>query len=303
MRSMLDAPSHLPFPARTALLGVLLLASLDASLAQSTQAFREMNRPAPPFRIMGNLYYVGANSVTSFLITTPEGHILIDGGFVETVPLIRRGVEALGFRFEDIRVLLNSHGHIDHAGGLAEIKRLTGAKLIASELEAPLLERGGRGDDLLGDAGAYEPVEVDRRLPDRGTVELGGMKLTAHVTAGHTRGCTSWAFEIDDAGVARLAVSICSLSILPGVRLGTNPTYPGIAEDYARSIERLASLPCEVFLAAHAGFFHLAEKRERLPDADSNPFIDPDGYREYLARARQRLDERRGEERGDSPPP
>ena len=269
------------------------MAPYGVTLSQSTEAFREMNRPVPPFRIMGNLYYVGANSVTSFLIATPEGHILIDGGFVETVPIIRRGVEQLGFRFEEIRILLNSHGHIDHAGGLARIKRLTGARMIASEREAPLLEHGGRGDDLLGERGYYEPVEVDRRLPDRGTVELGGMKLTAHVTAGHTRGCTSWAFEIDDDGQSRLAVAICSLTILPGAELVDDPTYPGIAEDYARSIERLASLPCEVFLAAHAGFFRMSDKRARLEEG-RNPFIDPEGYREYLARAKRRLQQRLG---------
>ena len=252
-----------------------------------------MNQPVEPFRIIGNLYYVGANDVTSFLIATPEGHILIDGGFEETVPLIRSSVARLGFELTDIRILLNSHAHIDHAGGLARIKELTGAKLVASEFDAPQLERGGRGDDILGDAAAFEPVAVDRRIEDGDSVELGGTKLTARVTPGHTRGCTSWTMRIEEGGRSYLAVSICSLSILPGTKLLEDPTYPGIAEDFSRSLEILKALPCDVFLAAHAGFFRMDEKRARL-DAGvrPNPFIDRAGYRAFLERAEKRLAER-----------
>lgn len=272
------------------LVAALLLMLVPTAPAQSIESWRDMNRPVEPFRIMGNLYYVGANSVTSFLITTPDGHILIDSGFQETVPMIRESVAKLGFEFDDIRILLNSHAHIDHAGGLAEIKRLTGAKMIASAADAPLLERGGRGDPIIGDIGHYPPVQVDRRVNDGEIVELGGAKLTARVTPGHTPGCTSWAMEVEEDGESYLAVSICSLSILDGMQFLEEPTYPGIADDFARSIEILEGLPCEVFLASHAGFFKMKEKRPLLGDEErSNPFIDPVGYRRYVDRAEEKL--------------
>jgi metallo-beta-lactamase class B len=243
-----------------------------------------------PLRIAGPLYYVGANSVTAFLITTPAGHILIDGGFDETVPLIRSGVEALGFQWKDVRLLLNSHAHFDHAGGLARIQQETGARFAASEQDAPLLERGGLGDDLLGDEAPFAPVRVDQRLKDGESVSLGGVTLTARVTAGHTRGCTSWDFEVEDAGERRRVVSICSLSVLDGMRFLEDPTYPGIADDFRRSFEVLEAIPADVFLASHAGFFDLEGKRERLGQPGPNPFVDPQGYRAYVETARERFD-------------
>lgn len=271
-----------------ALLGVAL-APRPAS-AQLAERWQAMNRPVEPFRIAGSLYYVGANSVTSFLIATPEGHVLIDGGFEETVPLIRASVEALGFEWADVRLLLNSHAHFDHAGGLARIREETGARLAASARDAPLLERGGLGDDLLGDEAPFPPVTVDRWLEDGESVSLGGVTLTARVTAGHTRGCTTWDFEVEEAGRTLRAVSICSLSVLDGMRFGDAPTYPGIADDFRRSFEVLESLPAEIFLASHAGFFDLKGKRERLGGPGPNPFVDPEGYRAYVARARERFE-------------
>ncbi len=259
--------------------------------AELSERWQKMNQPVEPFRILGNLYYVGANSVTAFLITTDDGHILIDGGFDETVPLIKASVEKLGFRLEDVEILLNSHAHFDHAGGLARLQEATGARFIASELEAPILERGGLGDDLLGDEAPFPKVRIDRRLKDRDVVEHGGMRLTAHVTAGHTRGCTSWAFEIADSGRSHLAVSICSLSVLEGMKFAEPATYPGIARDFERSFERLESLPCDVFLASHAGFFGMKEKRERMAQGDAEAFVDREGYRRYVERASQRFEQ------------
>ena len=252
-----------------------------------------MNQPVEPFRIIGNVYYVGASSVTAFLIVTPDGHILIDGGFPETVPLIRKSIAGLGFDLADVRILLNSHAHFDHAGGLAALKRLSGAQMMASEPDAPLLERGGRGDDLMGDDGAFEPVEVDRRLKDGDTVELGGVRLVARVTAGHTRGCTSWIVPVEDSGRDLTAVSICSLTVLPGARFHENPTYPGIARDFERSFATLRGIEADVFLASHAEFFDMAAKRARLEKGEgANPFIDPAGYRAYVERAERRYTER-----------
>ena len=268
------------------LLGALAVA-VGAS-AQRSERFRAMNQPVEPFHMLGNLYYVGANSVAAYLIVTPEGHVLIDGGFEETVPIIRRGVERLGFRLEDVALLLNSHAHFDHAGGLARLKELTGAPLAASALDAPVLEGGGVGDDLLGDEGRFPPVVVDRRLQDGDTVTVGDVTLTAHVTAGHTRGCTSWAFGVRDGDAERLAVSICSLSVLEGMRFVGEETYPGIGADFERSFERLRSLPTEVFLASHAGFFRMEEKRAAPAAAGPSPFVDRAGYLEYIDRAEAR---------------
>jgi metallo-beta-lactamase class B len=270
---------------------ILALAWLPRpAAAQLAERWQRMNQPVEPLRIAGPLYYVGANSVTAFLITTPAGHILIDGGFDETVPLIRSGVEALGFQWKDVRLLLNSHAHFDHAGGLARIQQETGARFAASEQDAPLLERGGLGDDLLGDEAPFTPVRVDQRLKDGESVSLGGVTLTARVTAGHTRGCTSWDFEVEDAGERRRVVSICSLSVLDGMRFLEDPTYPGIADDFRRSFEVLEAIPADVFLGSHAGFFDLEGKRERLGQPGPNPFVDPQGYRAYVETARKRFD-------------
>ena len=258
-------------------------------LAELSEQWQKMNRPVEPFRMLGNLYYVGASDIAAYLIATDDGHILIDGGFEETAPLIRASIETLGFQLEDVKILLNSHGHIDHAGGLARLKELTGARFMASEREAPILERGGLGDDLLGDRAPFPPIVVDHRLRDGEVVELGGMRLTAHVTAGHTRGCTSWAFEIEDGDRSYQTVSICSLSVLEGMKFGEPATYPDIAGDFKRSFERLESLACDVFLASHASFIKLAKKRERMAENGESPFVDPEGYRRYIERARQRF--------------
>ncbi len=274
------------------LAAISILASMPVPmLAELSERWQKMNQPVEPFQILGNLYYVGTNSVTSFLITTEQGHILIDGGFDETVPLIQASVERLGFKLEDVEILLNSHGHFDHAGGLARIQQATGARFMASVLEAPALERGGLGDDLLGDQAPFQPVRIDRRLEDGEVVEFGGMRLTAWITAGHTRGCTSWAFEVQEGDSSYLAVSICSLSVLDGMKFHQDPTFPGIARAFERSFEVLEALPCDIFLASHAGFFKMAKKREKMTVGEPNPFIDRDGYLSYIGRARQRFEE------------
>lgn len=275
---------------------VLVFGILPAG-AQSTEFWRSMNQPVEPFRILGNLYYVGANSVASYLITTPEGHILIDGGFEETVPMIRSGVEALGFEIKDVKILLNSHAHFDHAAGLAALKEETGAKLLASREDAPLLERGGLGDDLFGDDLPFPPVKVDETFEDGDEITLGKMRLKARITGGHTRGCTSWEFDVTDADQSFKVVSICSLSALDGMQYYTEtPTYPGIAEDFRRSFETLESLPAQIFLASHATFFGLKEKKERLGTGEKNPFVDPEGYLRYLRKAREKFEKAVAEE-------
>lgn len=251
------------------------------AFGQATAEWREWNQPVEPFRIAGNLYYVGASDIASYLITTPEGHILIDGGFVETAPQIEANIGKLGFKVGDVRILLNSHAHFDHAGGLAALKAATGAKLLASAADATLLERGGKGDFRFGDEGQFPPVAVDRRLGDGEKVTLGGAELTAHLTPGHTRGCTTWTFKADALDV----VVVCSASILD-YRFVGQESYPGIAADYERTFAVLKSLPVQIFLAPHGGFFDLAGKRELAARGMGmrNPWVDPAGYKAWVER-------------------
>ena len=283
------------------LLALLALLFPTLAGAQASETERSWNQPVPPFRIAGNLYYVGASDIAAYLVTTPEGHILLDGGFPETAPLIRESVKKLGFRLEDVKILLNSHAHFDHAGGLAELQKATGAKLFASKADAPVLASGGKGDPVLGDQKALPAVRVDRLLGDGDTVTLGGTTMTARLTPGHTRGCTTWTMKVEDGGRRHDAVFVCSTTVLPMVKLTGKPSYPGINEDFARTFNTLRGLPCDIFLAAHGSFFSLKDKAERLRKGGKgdgpNPFVDPGGYRKYLDRAeglyRQHLERER----------
>jgi metallo-beta-lactamase class B len=280
----------------------LVLASSLLAHAQSDPTSRSWNQPVEPYRIAGNVYYVGASDITSFLITTPAGHILLDGGFVETAPMIEANVRKLGFKLADVKILLGSHAHFDHAGGLAELKRATGAKFAASEKDAALLARGGKGDFLFGDKATFPPIQADRILHDRDTVTLGGTTLTAHLTPGHTMGNTTWTMKAKEGDKTYDVVFAPSMSILDGVSLTKNVTYPEIGEDYAKTFRALKSLPCDVFLASHASFYDGLGKADRLrKDAKENPFVDPQGYRDYLARMEKKYQEQLQKERGPGP--
>jgi len=248
--------------------------------AQANEQSRAMNQPVAPFHIIGNIYYVGASDITSYLIVTPQGDILLDGGFVETAPQIEANIRTLGFKLADVKILLNSHEHLDHAGGLAELKRLTGAHLVAMAEEVPALESGA----------SFPAVTPDRVIHDGDTIKLGGVTMTAHLTPGHTRGCTTWTMVTKDAGNSYNVVFVGSASVLPNYKLIDRPgdpaTYPGIEADYEKTFRVLKSLPCDVFLGAHGSFYSLAQKREvMLTNPPQNPFIDPWGYRAYITRA------------------
>ena len=203
-----------------------------------------MNRPFEPFRLIGNIHYVGASDVSSFLITTRDGHILIDSGFEATVPMIRDDVRKLGYRFEDIKIVLNSHAHLDHAGGHALLKRLTHAQIVMSEADAALLSHGGKGDfpPISEQIMAYEPAQADRIIRDGEQVSLGGVTLTAHLTPGHTKGCTTWTMVVEDDGKRYNVVFYGSTTILPGVQLVDNPQVslrsPMISPDPSRCLGR-----------------------------------------------------------------
>ena len=262
---------------------VVLLAFLIPTIAlgQTDSASRQWNRPVAPFRIIDNIYYVGASGVTAFLITTPAGHIVTDGGLAETAPQILANIQKLGFRAGDVRILLNSHAHYDHAGGLAALKKGTGARLYASAGDAGLLRSGGSGDFRFRDTLRFPPVEVDRVIHDGEVIRLGETAVTIQLTPGHTRGCTSWTTTVKSEGKDAAVLFICSTSILD-YRFVSNPSYPGIAEDFDRTFKRLRSLKCDVMLSPHADFFELHNKRALLGQRGSNPFVDPALCRRYI---------------------
>ena len=265
----------------------ILLVSPFFLLAQKTETERSWNQPVEPFKIIGNIYYVGASEIASFLIATPQGHILIDGGFVETAPQILANIKKLGFKPGEVKYLLNSQSHSDHAGGFAELKRATGAKLAIMEQDKAEVEAGGRGDFAWGDTMLFPAVKVDRTLHDGDALALGGASLKALRTPGHTKGCTTWTTTATENDKPYNVVWVCSTTA-PGYKLVGNTQYPNIVQDYRRTFEILKKLPCDVFLASHGNFFNLEEKSKQIrADAARNPFIDPDGYQQFLERTQR----------------
>ncbi|MEW6129699.1 MAG: subclass B3 metallo-beta-lactamase [Acidobacteriota bacterium] len=255
----------------------------DDYLMPLSETEQSWNQPVKPFKIIGNVYYVGASDVTSFLITTSSGHILIDSGFAQTVPQIKKNIAELGFKLEDIKILLNGHAHYDHCGGLADLKAATGAKFMAMAEDAELLQSGGKGDFYFGDKLTFKPVTADRRLNDKDTVTLGGITLTAYHTPGHTKGCTTWTMKASEGNRSYNVVFTGSASV-PGYSLIDTPNYPNIISDYQRTFQVLKTLSCDVFLAQHASFFKLKRKLERTANhLGGNPFIDPQGLKNFIA--------------------
>jgi metallo-beta-lactamase class B len=244
-------------------------------------AMRRWNEPADPVRVVGNIYFVGTNQLAMFLIVTREGNILIDSGFEASVPLLQRSVQRLGFRFEDIKVLLSSHAHPDHVGGHARVKELTGARLLATAPDAALIQSGGGGPLALGMT--WPPAVVDGLIADGDRVELGGTVLIAHLTGGHTPGATTWTMTADEAGQRLDVVFFSSSTLFEETPLRGNKDYPGIVEDFERSYAFWKSVPCDVFLAPHGDFFQLDDKRARAQRGERpNPFIDREGWKRLI---------------------
>jgi len=263
----------------------LFLISLPAqtqNLSDQKSLLEAWNQPFKPFRIIGSIHYVGTNNLACYLIATPAGHILIDTAMEESAPIIRANIEEVGYKLKYIRIILSSHAHFDHVAGHADMKAATGAQVYATAADAATLESGGaKGFHPLT---SYKPVKVDRVIKDGEIVRLGNVALKAHLTPGHTEGNTTWTTTAEENGKKYDVVFAGSMSINPGVHLVNNPAWPNIAEAYAKSFQILKSLRCDVFLGPHATFFDMEAKVRRMSaDAKTNPFIDPDGYRNYIA--------------------
>lgn len=270
---------------------LLLVFTVEMS-AQASEDDRRANTPIEPFQIIGNVYYVGAAEVTAFLVTTPKGHILIDAGFAETAAQITANVKKLGFKIGDIKLLLNTQAHFDHAGGFVELKRLSGAKMVASPADKVLLEKGGRDDFTWGDKYVYEPVTVDRKVSDGERVTLGGVGLKAVFTPGHTKGCTTWMMELRDGG-QKYTVAFVGSTSSPGYTFYGNEKYPGIIADYEKTFAVMKRLNPDIFLASHGSFFGLLEKAEKIRlKRNPNPFIDPEGYKTWIGETEKNFREK-----------
>jgi metallo-beta-lactamase class B len=258
----------------------LLLGALAAVLALGAVPWpEEWSRPFAAHRVAGNVYYVGTYDLACFLIVTPQGNILINTGIADSAPAIRKSIADLGFKLEDVRWLLTTQAHLDHVGAMAEMKRLTGARVLASPADAVLLEDGGKSDYHFGPDYYYAPVKVDQRIGDGEKLRLGGVELTAYLHPGHTQGSMSYGLTVHEGGKEYRVLIANMGSINPGVKLVGNKRYPGIADDYALTFERQRALACDIFLSSHASQYGMHRKYTPGAAYDIQRFVDPAGYR------------------------
>jgi metallo-beta-lactamase class B len=280
----------------------MIWSALMAMLAQgAVTSPPEWSRPFAAHRVVGNVFYVGTYDLACFLIVTPQGNILINTGLADSVPLIRKSIADLGFKLEDVRWLLTTQAHFDHVAAMAEMKRLTRARLLASQADAVLLEDGGKSDFHFGPEYGYAPVKVDERIDDGQKLRLGGVELTAYVHAGHTRGSMSYALTVHESGKDYRVLIANMGTINPGVKLLGNQRYPRIADDYARTFERQKALPCDIFLSSHASQYGLHEKYTPGAAYDPQRFVDHEGYRQAVAAAEGNYRRQLAEERAGKP--
>ena len=232
--------------------------------------------PFPVHQVMDNLFFVGTAGLGTFLITTPDGHILINTDVERTIPLIEASVEAMGFDLDDVKIILGSHAHGDHQAADVFLRERIGAQVMIMEEDVTGWQRMMRGD---GD------IPIDRILHDGEEVTLGGTTLVAHRTPGHTRGCTSWGMELEEGGETYNALIVCSFGVNANYVLVDNPNYPDIAEDYRATFGKARAMPVDVFVASHGSFYDLPSKHEKLLHrmrGDPNPFIDHEGFLAYI---------------------
>lgn len=263
---------------------MLICAGVGAQTAQPVRtAGADFLVPFPAHHVIGNIYFVGSKGLGIYLVSTSQGHILINAGLEDSVPMIQQSVEKAGFRFGDIKILLISHAHFDHDAGAARIKKLTGAKYLVMDSDVRVVESGGKEDFFYAHTPGmtYPAAKVDRVLHDGDTVSLGDSVLTAHLTPGHTKGCTTWTMKVHEGGKSYDVVIVGSPNVNEGYKLVNNAAYPQIASDYEKMFRVLRSLPCDVFLGAHGSYYDMESKYARMTGG-ANPFIDPKGYQEYV---------------------
>lgn len=275
---------------------LLLAGSPHPTLAETNPSW---TTPLAPFQIADNLYYVGSQDLASYLVVTPGGNILINANLASSPPQIRASVEKLGFHWSDIKIFLNSQAHFDHMAGAAEVIRETHAKNMVMDGDRSVVESGARTDFLSPSSNIplFPPVPVDRVLHDGETVRLGGVALTAHKTAGHTRGCTTWTMRShvpgEPVGTTRNIVIVGGVGFWSEYHFVATPghpaSYPGIAQDFERTFSDLHALPCDIFLGAHGGYFDMLTKLKRYPQLGPRVFIDPSGYQAFVADAQQKF--------------
>jgi metallo-beta-lactamase class B len=274
-----------------------LVAIVAAASTLHAQGDASWRTPFEPVKIVGNVYYVGTRGLSSFLIVTPAGGIIVDSGEAESVPFIRANVEKLGFHLSDVRILIAGHAHFDHVGGLAELKRLTGAEVVAMDADREAVAAGVDRSPL--EAAGWKAVAVDRVVKDADTVTLGGTTLTAHLTPGHTQGCTTWTMEATENGRRYQVAFVCSVTVNEGVTLVGNKRVPDIADQYGRTFRVLKDLRPDVFVAEHGSVFDLEGKAARVASGSpGNPFVDPEGYRRFVEQSeRAYLNQLRAEQK------
>ena len=269
---------------RLVLTAALALAAAAPAAAQS----ENWTRPFPGHRVIGNLYAVGTYDLAVFLVTSSEGHFLINTGVEDSTALIRENIEGLGFRLEDVSVLLQMQAHWDHTAALAEIKEITGAEMWATADDAPVLEDGGFSDPHFGGRQSFAPVEVDRIISDGEVLELGDARLTVVEMRGHTAGSSGYAMTVHEAGRDYNVIIANMGTINPGKQLVADPTYPGVADDFAETFRKQKEMEIDVWVAAHGSQYNLHDKWGPGNPYDPNTFVDPDGFRlavERLERA------------------
>jgi metallo-beta-lactamase class B len=289
-----DLPQNLPTAEELAADNALFL-----TLARRALHWEE---PAEPFHILGPLHFVGTRGLGVFLFATPEGHILMNTGMPSSGPMIEASIRALGFDPADIALMINGHAHIDHAGAFAYLKERTGAELTIMREDVASMESGGRGDFKYADDFAYPPVAVDRVLRDGDTVRLGDVLLTAYLTPGHTRGATTWVATLAVDGHAYIVAFPDGAGFNPGYRLaGTDPSYPGIADDYRRTHHFLEMLEADIWLSQHNEYYDLEGKRARAATEGLSAWIDPDGYRRFIAGKKRAFEDEIDRELGAAP--
>ena len=279
-------------------IAVALVALMSLTAAAQAQTPKDLlaallvkwNKPTEPFKMIGNVYYVGTDGLASYLITSPQGHILVDTVMPEATSQIKANIEKLGFKVTDIKYLLNTHAHIDHTGGLAEMKAASGAQLVAGEADKPLLEGGYYPGAREETALNFPPVKVDRTVREGDKVTVGDVTLIARETPGHSPGCTSWEFSVKDGDATRSALIFCSGTVALN-RLVTNPTHPGIVTDYRKTFARAKDMKVDVLLAPHPEMYRMQDKRAMLSDGAPNPFVNPGEFNAYAATLEKAFEE------------